>query len=71
MKQKSKVFTHFCNFQVLVENLFNCKIKMFQSNGVKIKMFQSDRGLEFDNSPTKNNFLKHDIYFQKSYLDTQ
>jgi len=58
MKQKSKVFTHFCNFQAFVENLFNCKIKMFQS----------DEGLEFDNSLMKTHFLKYDIYFRKSAL---
>jgi len=61
MKQKSEVFTHFCDFQALVENLFNCNIKMFQS----------DRGLEFDNSSMKNHYLKHNIYFRKSCPDTQ
>ena len=61
MKQKSDVFPHFCNFQVLVENLFNCKIKMFQSDG----------GLELDNLPMKTHFLKYSSYFQKSFPDTQ
>jgi len=58
MKQKSKVFTHFCNFQALVVNLFNCKIIMFQSEGA----------LEFDNSPIKSHFLKHDIIFKNHVL---
>lgn len=61
MKQKSEVFNQFCNFQASVENLFNCKIKMFQR----------DEGLEFDNSPEKNHFLKQDICFRKSCPDTQ
>lgn len=33
MKLKSEVYTHFCNFNNLVENFFSAKIKMFQSDG--------------------------------------
>lgn len=35
MKNKSEVFTHFCAYQKLVENLFNSKIKIFQSDGAE------------------------------------
>jgi len=40
MKHKFELYHLFTKFWVLVENLFNCKIKMFQSDG----------GWEFDNS---------------------
>ena len=43
----------FCNFQALVENLFS----------YKIKYFQSDDGIEFDNGPKLAHFFKHGIYF--------
>jgi len=35
MKCKPEVYGIFTKFKLLVENLFNCKIKMFQSNGVE------------------------------------
>ncbi|CAH9077265.1 unnamed protein product [Cuscuta europaea] len=60
MHKKSEVFTHFCNFQNLVENLFDCKIKCFQSDG----------GGEFVNSSFQNHFLKCGILFRKSCPDT-
>ena len=33
LKQKTEILSTFCAFQKLVENLFNSKIKMFQSDG--------------------------------------
>jgi len=48
MKQKLEIYNVFCNLKVLVENLFNCKIKMFQS----------DRGKEFDQTSMHALFLK-------------
>ena len=45
----------------MVEILFNCKIKILQSDG--------DR--EFDNSPLLQHFRYHGIIFQKSCLHTQ
>ena len=45
----------------MVENLFNCKLKMFQSDGRR----------EFENSPTLDLFHKRDIYFPKSCPHTQ
>ena len=61
MRRKSEVYELFTKFQLLVENLFNCKIKMFQSDG----------GREFDNSSMHNLFNAHGIYFCKSCPDTQ
>ena len=46
---------------MLVKNLFNCKIKMFQSDG----------GKEFDQNSMHGFFLKHGICFRKSCPDTQ
>ncbi|CAH9137156.1 unnamed protein product, partial [Cuscuta epithymum] len=60
MRRKSEVYTHFCNFQTLVENLFDRKIKVFQSDG----------GGEFDNIIFNNHFLKSGILFRKSCPDT-
>ena len=34
-------------------------------------MFQSDGGHEFENTSLGAHFLYHDIYFRKSYPDTQ
>ena len=61
MKRKAKVHELFAKFQTWLENLFNCKIKMFQSNG----------GGEFDNSPVLLSFDKHNIYFRKSCPNSQ
>ncbi|CAH9085932.1 unnamed protein product [Cuscuta europaea] len=57
---KNQVFTHFINFQKLVENFFN----------VKIKVFQSDGGGEFDNSVFRQHFLNSGILFRKSCPNT-
>ena len=46
------LFCTFATFKNLVENLFNCKIRMFQS----------DAGREFDQTPMHDLFLKHNIY---------
>lgn len=56
MKHKSTITHHFLQFQKLVENQFDCKIKAFQSDG----------GLEFDNSPLKRHFQDCGILFHKS-----
>ena len=61
MKHKSEVYSHFLVFQRLVENLFDTKIKIFQSDG----------GREFDNSQFLTHFSKCGISFQKSCPDTQ
>lgn len=58
MKCKSEVFSHFCNFQSLVENLFK----------YKIKQFQCDEDQEFDNMPQKEHFLT--IYLKESCPNT-
>ncbi|CAH9140808.1 unnamed protein product [Cuscuta epithymum] len=60
MHRKSEVFTHFCNFQKLAENLLGCKIQCFQSDG----------GGEFNNHQFINHFLNCGILFQKSCPDT-
>ena len=44
-----------------MENLFDTKIKMFQSDG----------GREFDNTSLGAHFLEHGIYFRKSCPETQ
>jgi len=44
----------------------NSKNSMKKIFSTKIKIFQSDGGLEFDNSPLKQHFLDKGIYFQKS-----
>ena len=41
-----------------VENLFNCKIKMFRSDGSK----------EFNQTSVHDLFIKQDIHFPKSCL---
>lgn len=56
MKHKDEVSNNFMNFQNLVENLFDRKIKRVQSDG----------GREFDNKILTNHFLDHGIYFCKS-----
>ena len=61
MKRKHEVYDLFTEFRVLVENLFNCKIKMFQSDG----------GQELSNSSMLMFFETHGIYFRKSCPDTQ
>ena len=61
LKRKSDVFPVFCAFQKLVENMFNTKIKMFQSDG----------GRKFDTTQLGAHFLAYGIYFQKSCLETQ
>jgi len=61
MKHKSEVYHLFVTFKSLVENLFNHKIKMFQSDGEK----------EFDQKSMHQLFLSHGIYFRKSCSDTQ
>jgi len=53
MKLKSDVFPIFFTFRKLVENLFNAKIKYFQSDEAK----------EYDNQPLFNYFMEHGIYF--------
>ena len=60
MKRKYEVSALFTKFQVLVENLFNSRIKMFRSDG----------GWEFDNSPMFSLFAKQGIYFCESHPDT-
>ena len=61
MKRKSKVYIVFGIFKTLVENLFNCKIKIFQSN----------RGKEFDQTPMHKLFINHSVYFRNSCPNTQ
>ena len=56
MKYKFEVYNLFFTFKTPVENLFNCKIKMFQS----------DDGCEFDQLSKHDLFFKHGIYFRKS-----
>lgn len=60
MKYKTEVFKHFCAFQKLVENIFNTKIKAFQSDG----------GCEFDNKDILSHLSNCGILFHKSCLDT-
>ena len=55
MECKFEVYALFTKFQLLVENLIDYKIKMFQIDG----------GWEFDNAPMLNFFLKRGIYFHK------
>jgi len=61
MKCKSEVYGLFAQFKVLVENLFDCKIEMFKSDGAR----------EFDKSLTITLLNQHGIYFRKSCPDTQ
>lgn len=61
LKNKFDVFEQFCLFQTLVENLFNTKIKYFQSDG----------GQELDNKPLLFHFASCGISFRKSCPDTQ
>jgi len=61
LKRKSDFLPIFCAFQKLVENLFNTKIKMFQSDG----------GREFDNTSLGAHFLERGVYFRKSCPETQ
>lgn len=56
-----RCFAKFCVFQKIVENLFDRKIKYFQSDG----------GLEFDNSSLKSHLENCGISFQKSCPHTQ
>lgn len=56
-----RCFAKFCVFQKIVENLFDRKIKYFQSDG----------GLEFDNSPLKTHLDSCGISFRKSCPHTQ
>ncbi|CAH9142791.1 unnamed protein product, partial [Cuscuta epithymum] len=60
MSRKSEVVSHFKNFKLMVENLFNSKIKIFQSDG----------GGEFDNHGMREIFLSNGILFRKSCPDT-
>ncbi|CAH9126696.1 unnamed protein product [Cuscuta epithymum] len=60
MRTKAEVFLHFKNFKALVENLFNTRIKIFQSDG----------GGEFVNSNMQQFFDIQGIYFRKSCPDT-
>jgi len=48
MKDKYKVFQHFCVFQKLVENILHCKIKIYKSDG----------GKRFDIDALKAHFIK-------------
>lgn len=54
LRAKSEVYSKFCVFQQLVENLFDAKIKMFQSDG----------GREFDNSMFHKHFDTWDLFPQ-------
>lgn len=56
MKRKSEAFSIFYVFRKMVENVFNATIKLFQSNG----------GLEYDNSPFQTQLLDLGILFRKS-----
>ncbi|CAH9105365.1 unnamed protein product, partial [Cuscuta europaea] len=56
MRHKSEVTTHFHHFKLMVENLLDRKIKIFQSDG----------GGEFDNFSMRNIFTNRGIIFQKS-----
>jgi len=58
IKQKSEVYTVICNFKSLVENLFNCRIQMFQTDGG-------------DETSMHDFFLKRGNYFRKSSPDIQ
>lgn len=60
LKRKSEVYDKFCSFHKMVENLFDRKIKYFQSDG----------GLEFDNSPLKSHLDSCEISFRKSCSHT-
>ena len=53
MKRKNEVFSIFTKFKAMVQNQFGHLIKIFQSNG----------GGEFDNSPMQNLFLQSGILF--------
>lgn len=53
MKNKSEVFLHFCTFKKLVENIFNAKIKAFQSDGDG----------EFNNTSMLSHFSNSGIFF--------
>jgi len=61
MKWKSDVFPIFTNFKTMLK----------KQSGLSIKIFHSDGGGEFDNSPMQNLFLQSGILFRKSCPDSQ
>ena len=61
LKRKYEVHARFQDFQALVENLFDCKIKIFQSDG----------GREFDNQPLLDHFRTCGIAFRKFCPETE
>ncbi|CAH9114096.1 unnamed protein product [Cuscuta europaea] len=60
MRSKSEVTTHFQHFKLMIENLLDRKIKIFQSDG----------GGEFDNFNLRFFLKANDIIFQKSCPET-
>lgn len=60
MKNKYEVLTYFCSYKILVKNLFNNKIQIFQS----------DESVEFDNKFMLLHFSNSGVSFRKSCPDT-